>query len=102
MYEVEEEDRRLITHAGLVIGNSLLMVAEAQVAEELIAGETGTAGRRVVSGLPGGAGRRRDVTLARPEELGAEITRPARMNPTVGRGDGDPFGRRWLVQIGSA
>jgi uncharacterized glyoxalase superfamily protein PhnB len=103
VFEVEEGDRRLITHAGLVIGNSLLMFAEAQVAEEFIAGETG----RPVGGSSADSLVVQvadvDVTLARAKELGAEITRPARDEP-YGRTGAmvDPFGRRWLVQSGSA
>ena len=103
VFEVEEGDRRLITHAGLVIGNSLLMFAEAQVAEEFVAGETGrpvggSSADSLVVQVPDA-----DATLARAEELGAEITRPARDEP-YGRTGAmvDPFGRRWLVQSGSA
>jgi uncharacterized glyoxalase superfamily protein PhnB len=103
VYETEEGDQRLITHAGLVIGNSLLMLAEAQVAEEFIAGETG----RPVGGSSADSLAVQvsdvDATLAHAAELGAEITRSPRDEP-YGRTGAmvDPFGRRWLVQDGSA
>ena len=94
------EDQGQITHAGLVIGDSILMFAEASVAEEYVAGEIGT---RIRSGpsadslsvvVPDV-----DATLERAAQLGAEITRPPRDEP-YGRTAAivDPFGRRWLVQ----
>ena len=90
VFEVEEGDRRLITHAGLVIGNSLLMFAEAQVAEEFVAGETG----RPVGGSSADSLVVQvadvDATLARAEARRRD--RPARpgMNPTAGRAHGGP------------
>jgi uncharacterized glyoxalase superfamily protein PhnB len=102
IYETEAEGQQVITHVGLVIGDSLLMFAEARVAEEYIAGETG----RPVGGAPSADSlsvRVADVdaTLVRAAELGAEITRPPRDEP-YGRTGAmiDPFGRRWLVQSG--
>lgn len=100
VYEDEVAGERLITHAGLVIGNSLLMLAEASVAEQYVAGETG----RAVSGGPSAdsvvvAVPDVDAVLARAAELGAEITRAPRDEPYGRMGAMvDPFGRRWLVQ----
>jgi uncharacterized glyoxalase superfamily protein PhnB len=99
VFEDHAEGRRLITHASLAIGDSLLMLAEARVAEDYIAAETG----RPVGGRSADSVWVRvadvDATLARAAELGAEITRPAREEP-FGRTGAmvDPFGRRWLVQ----
>ena len=100
VYEEEEAGRSVITHAGLVIGNSMLMFAEARVAEQYVAAETG----RPLSGGPSADSlvvvvADVDATLARAAELGAEITRPPRDEP-YGRTGAmvDPFGRRWLVQ----
>jgi uncharacterized glyoxalase superfamily protein PhnB len=99
VYQTEEGGRRLVSHAGLVIGNSLLMFAEAQVAEEFVAGETG----RPVGGSSADSLVVQvsdvDATLARAAALGAEVTRPPRDEP-YGRTGAmvDPFGRRWLVQ----
>jgi hypothetical protein len=41
VFEDHAEGRRLITHASLAIGDSLLMLAEARVAEDYISAETG-------------------------------------------------------------
>ena len=98
VYEDEAGGQRLITHAGLAIGDSLLMLAEASVAEEYVSGEIG----RRVGGRSADSLSVRvtdlDATLARAAELGAEITRASRDEP-YGRTAAmvDPFGRRWLV-----
>ncbi len=94
------EDGGQITHAGLVIGDSIVMLAEASVAEEYVAGETGRAIRTGLSAdnlvvvVPDV-----DATLALAAQRGADVTRPPRDEP-YGRTGAmvDPFGRRWLVQ----
>ena len=94
------EESGLITHAGLIIGDSVLMLAESRVAEEHVATETG---RPVQSGPSADALHivvpDVDATLDLAARHGAEITRPARDEP-YGRTGAmvDPFGRRWLVQ----
>ena len=98
VYEDEVGGQRLISHAGLAIGDSILMLAEASVPEESVAGETG----RPVGGRSADSLSVRvadvDATLALAAELGAEITRVPRDEP-YGRTGAmvDPFGRRWLV-----
>lgn len=91
------EEGGLITHAELVIGDSVLMLAELSVVEEYVAGETG---RRPVSGdLLVLAVPDVDAVLARAAEAGAEVTRPASDEPYGRTGVlVDPFDRRWMVQ----
>jgi uncharacterized glyoxalase superfamily protein PhnB len=95
------EDGGMITHAGLVIGDSLLMFSEQSAVEQYVAGESG----QTVS--PSGdtlsiTVADVDATLQRAAANGADITRPPRDEP-YGRTGAmvDPFGRRWLVQQAS-
>lgn len=92
------EDDGKITHAGLVIGDSVLMLADADVVEQHVATETGravAASADTMSVVVDDV----DSTLERAAAHGATITRPPRDEP-YGRTGAmvDPFGRRWLVQ----